>query len=317
MESILNVLKVAKDHVKMARLNLALSTIENIFKYRKKELKGFGAWKHYEKRFSLIYSRCSRLSSKVAVTQAKDEAIEWARLTNDILDFIDTFEDEWADHTSSVVSNAAEERKQDKIKTKKISIKLDTDFDSFTEEDKRKFLKGLASMLSMEVGDIKITKIKKGSVILNLELPEEKAEYLVEVIMMTWNRELSINGIPVSIHGPGLEKKDEAPIIPRPDLKPQGIEVVGDEFKIENEADIESIRAIFDPFLKPTISEEEIKEILSGLEQIIIEPSPDSRLDIDDIQARISRSKKNTIKRLKRFLEDRRINSKDEKLKPK
>ncbi|MCB0844488.1 MAG: sigma-70 family RNA polymerase sigma factor [Bacteroidetes bacterium] len=60
-----------------------------------------------------------------------------------------------------------------------IEITLDRNFDSFSEEDKQKFLEALTSLLSMKEGDVVIKKIKPGSVKIELEMPPKKVKELI------------------------------------------------------------------------------------------------------------------------------------------
>ena len=54
-----------------------------------------------------------------------------------------------------------------------IELKLNIDFNSFTEKDKDKITKAIGELLNADF-DIKITKVRRGSVIIRFKLPNEK-----------------------------------------------------------------------------------------------------------------------------------------------
>ena len=63
-----------------------------------------------------------------------------------------------------------------------IEIIIGKDLSSFTERDRENILKAIASILEIEQGEIRVKKIRPGSIRLTVEIPAEKAEMLLWAI---------------------------------------------------------------------------------------------------------------------------------------
>ena len=59
-----------------------------------------------------------------------------------------------------------------------IEIKIAGDYSKFTEADKNRFLRAVSEFLEMEEGNLVVTKIRDGSILITLKLPPDKAERL-------------------------------------------------------------------------------------------------------------------------------------------
>lgn len=77
-------------------------------------------------------------------------------------------------HHSKKISNGLHEGEEhNEKKSNEIEVKLNLDFDKFTNADKERFAKAISEMLGGNF-DIKITNVRKGSVILKFKLPDDK-----------------------------------------------------------------------------------------------------------------------------------------------
>lgn len=80
--------------------------------------------------------------------------------------------------TDEQSDNAAKDGKVAvKVDTREIELKIDRDFNSYTKDEQEHLLRAIREFLGMN-SEIRITKIRRGSVLLSLKLSPEKAEKL-------------------------------------------------------------------------------------------------------------------------------------------
>ena len=110
------------------------------------------------------------------------------RIIKAFIELISNVEKEIFNNQTIFDSKGSPEVNQNRIN---IEITLNHDFNSFSHDDKRKFLDAIAGLLSMNEGDIVIKKIEPGSTKISLNLPEDKARQLNLLIkkgeLSEWN----------------------------------------------------------------------------------------------------------------------------------
>ncbi len=63
-----------------------------------------------------------------------------------------------------------------------IELKIDRNFDEYSVKDQLNLLDAIKALLTISEGDIRITKIKSGSVLVSIELPSNKVGQLLELV---------------------------------------------------------------------------------------------------------------------------------------
>lgn len=109
-------------------------------------------------------------------------SIERTKLSNSLLKMSQTFVD--IDSRFQKIKNKVNiggnttDNENACFETKTIEITIDENFDTYSDEDKIKLIKAIEHLLGME-GDLKIRKIRKGSVILSIDIPVDKYDMLI------------------------------------------------------------------------------------------------------------------------------------------
>lgn len=101
--------------------------------------------------------------------------------------------DEWFSSTKSEI-NIETQIDTDKVN---IELRIDRDFDSYTEEDQNKLLDAIRNLLNID-GNLRISNKKKGSVKLTLELTHSQAEKLYWAIKSGEFSEYDLNDATIS-----------------------------------------------------------------------------------------------------------------------
>jgi hypothetical protein len=83
------------------------------------------------------------------------------------------------------------------VKTGEVEITINRKFEEYTAADQAKLLLAIQALLGMEEGDIRIKRMRRGSVILTLELPQDKIEKLLHIVESNFLKQYDITNIKI------------------------------------------------------------------------------------------------------------------------
>lgn len=106
---------------------------------------------------------------------------------------------DFSDSEQRVASNKQARALTD-TKTREIELTIDIDFDKYTDQDKEQLLNAIASLLKIKDSELKIKKIRRGSIKITLEMSAELAELLYEAVKAGGLKQLGVTNVELKDH---------------------------------------------------------------------------------------------------------------------
>lgn len=135
-------------------------------------------------------------------TGSSDETLlEYNRIASSIIDIVNSIENlpsssitSQVDRSGGIPKTNKKTKKSTNERTRTIELNIDADFEEFDNDDIQSLLNIIKQLLLLD-NDVRINKIRKGSVKLNLEFPESKYEDLLEIFKIGLLDKLNIKDI--------------------------------------------------------------------------------------------------------------------------
>lgn len=174
-----------KDLISSGYLNKAIIRFKEIIEDKSKNAPKNEGFKELENSIILLQAKYNNLKKGEINGNLEQSYIdlEKTKISNSLINLVQIVVDNPANSSQTLNTQEMNDYESievdSQIRNRTIELTIDENFEDYSDNDKIRLLKAIKELLGMK-NDIKINKIKRGSVILSIDIPENKYKILID-----------------------------------------------------------------------------------------------------------------------------------------